>query len=94
MGRISTKLPSNPETDFRSRPIVGYYNDMIYLWVVSKLKIEPSDTKEEQEKNENGNSDSLNTKTNTNLIPLPPRNTLPSCALPIILCRISFISQI
>ncbi len=50
MGRISTKLPSNPEADFRSRPIVGYYNDMIYLWVVSKLKIEPSDTEKEQEK--------------------------------------------
>jgi len=50
MGRISSKSPSNPEADFRSRPIVNYYNDMIYRWVVSKLQIEPSDTEKEQEK--------------------------------------------
>ena len=50
MGHTSSRYPSSQEADFRSRPIVGYYNDMIYLWVINKLPIEPSDTEEEQEK--------------------------------------------
>jgi hypothetical protein len=50
MGHVSSRFPSNPEADFRTRPIASYYNDMIYLWVVSKLQIKPSDTQEEQAK--------------------------------------------
>lgn len=50
MGHTSSRYPSSQEADFRSRPIVGYYNDIIYRWVIKKLQIDPSDTEKEQEK--------------------------------------------
>lgn len=50
MGCASKRFPSSPEADFRTRPIVGDYNDMIYLWVISHLQPESAGSPEELSK--------------------------------------------
>ena len=51
MGRVSKKIESSSEADFRNKPIVRDCNDTIYKWVLNNLYIDPQeDSSDEQER--------------------------------------------